>query len=129
MKELRKKTFYTDKAAFTGGPYSQAVIHNGMLYISGQIALDPKTSEPALGDIEEQSTVALENLKIIVEEAGSSLDKVLRVTVYLASIDDYPKFNEVYKRFFTSNLPARTCVAVSGLPLGARVEIDALACL
>ncbi len=127
MKESSKKTFYTDKAAFTGGPYSQAVIHDGLLYISGQIALDPKTNEPVLGSIEEQSTVALENLKILLKEAGSSLDKVLKVTVYLASIDDYPKFNETYKKFFSSELPARTCVAVSGLPLGAKVEIDAIA--
>ena len=129
MGESSKKTFHTDKAAFTGGPYSQAVIHDGVLYISGQIALDPKTNEPILGSIEEQSTVALENLKIILKEAGSSMDKVLKVTVYLASIDDYPKFNEIYKNFFSSDLPARTCVAVSGLPLGAKVEIDAIACL
>jgi len=127
MEDSKKRVFHTDKAAFTGGPYSQAIIHRDMIYVSGQIALDPKTNAPVLGTIEEQSTLALENLKIILEEAGSSMDKVIRVNVYLASIDDYPKFNEVYKRFFTADLPARTCVAVAGLPLGAKVEIDAIA--
>ncbi len=127
MEESSKRTFYTKKAAFTGGPYSQAVIHKGLIYVSGQIALDPQTNEPVFGTIEEQASLALQNLKIILEQAGSSLDKVLRVNVYLASIDDYPKFNEVYKQFFTSDLPARTCVAVAGLPLGAKVEIDAIA--
>jgi len=127
MEKSSKRTFYTEKAAFTGGPYSQAVIHKGLIYVSGQIALDPQTNEPVFGTIEKQASLALQNLKIILEQAGSSLDKVLRVNVYLASINDYPKFNEVYKQFFTSDLPARTCVAVAGLPLGAKVEIDAIA--
>lgn len=127
MEGTKKKAFYTDKAAFTGGPYSQAIIHEGLIYVSGQIALDPETNAPVLGTIEEQSALALENLKIILEEAGSSMDKLIRVNVYLASIDDYPKFNEVYENFFTTDLPARTCLAVSGIPLGAKVEIDAVA--
>lgn len=127
MAQSTKVTFHTEKAAYTGGPYSQAVIHNGLMYISGQIALDPETNEPHLGTIEEQANLALQNLEIILEQAGSSLDKVLKVNVYLASIDDYPKFNEVYKKFFSIDMPARTCVAVAGLPLGAKVEIDAIA--
>jgi len=127
MAQNTKVTFHTEKAAYTGGPYSQAVIHNGLIYISGQIALDPETNEARLGTIEEQTNLALQNLKIILEQAGSSLDNVLKVNVFLASIDDYPKFNEVYGKFFPIDRPARTCVAVIGLPLGAKVEIDAIA--
>ncbi|MBW1730509.1 MAG: hypothetical protein JRJ75_06450 [Deltaproteobacteria bacterium] len=127
--EIGKKDIYTEKAAFTGGPYSQAVIHGDLIYVSGQIALDPDTNEPALGTIEQEATLALHNLRIILEEAGSSMDKVLKVTVYLASMDDYPRFNEVYKGFFSPELPARTCIAAAALPLGAKVEVDAIAYL
>ncbi len=127
--EIGKKGIYTEKAAFRGGPYSQAVIHGDLIYVSGQIALDPDTNEPALGTIEQEATLALHNLRIILEEAGSSMDKVLKVTVYLASMDDYPRFNEVYKGFFSPELPARTCIAAAALPLGAKVEVDAIAYL
>ncbi|MBW2026778.1 MAG: hypothetical protein JRI90_15675 [Deltaproteobacteria bacterium] len=116
--EIGKKDIYTEKAAFTGGPYSQAVIHGDLIYVSGQIALDPDTNEPALGTIEQEATLALHNLRIILEEAGSS-----------ASMDDYPRFNEVYKGFFSPELPARTCIAAAALPLGAKVEVDAIAYL
>jgi 2-iminobutanoate/2-iminopropanoate deaminase len=124
-----KHAFQTDKAAITGGPYSQAIIHNGLIYTSGQGAIDPKTNQISLGTIEEESKLAMENLRIILEEAGSSLDKVLKVTVHLLDMREYGRFNEVYKKFFEKNLPARTCVQAAKLPFGVRVEIDAIACV
>ena len=124
-----KHAFQTDKAAITGGPYSQAIIHNGLIYTSGQGAIDPKTNQISLGTIEEESKLTMENLRIILEEAGSSLDKVLKVTVHLLDMREYGRFNEVYKKFFKKNLPARTCVQVAKLPFGVRVEIDVIACV
>ena len=125
----KKEAFQTDKAAITGGPYSQAIIHNGLIYTSGQGAIDPKTNEICLGTIEEESKLAMENIRIILEEAGSSLDKVLKVTVHLLNMKEYGRFNEVYKKYFEKDLPARTCVQASKLPFGIRVEIDAIACV
>lgn len=124
-----KTIFKTDKAAVTGGPYSQAVIHNGLIYVSGQGAVDPATNEIRLGTIEEETAMAMENLHIILEEAGSCLENVLTVTVYLHDIDEYGRFNEVYKRYFDKDLPARTCIQAGNLPFGARVEITATAYL
>ena len=123
-----KEAFQTDKAAITGGPYSQAIIHNGLIYTSGQGAIDPNTNKVCLGTIEEESELALENIRIILEEAGSSLDKILKVTVHLLDMKEYGRFNEVYKKFFVKDLPARTCVQAAKLPFGIRVEIDAIAC-
>lgn len=124
-----KTIFKTDKAAVTGGPYSQAVIHNGLIYVSGQGAVDPVTNEIRLGTIEEEAAMAMENLHIILEEAGSCLENVLTVTVYLRDIDEYSRFNEVYKQYFQKNLPARTCIQAGNLPFGTRVEITATAYL
>ncbi len=124
-----KHAFQTDKAAITGGPYSQAIIHNGLIYTSGQGAIDPKTNQISLGTIEEESKLTMENLRIILEEAGSSLDNVLKVTVHLLDMREYGRFNEVYKKFFEKNLPARTCVQSAKLPFGVRVEIDVIACV
>jgi 2-iminobutanoate/2-iminopropanoate deaminase len=117
----------TDKAAVTGGPYSQAVIHNDLIYLSGQGAIHPRTNEILLGTIEEEAELTLENIKIILEEAGSSLRKVLQVRVYLIDIREYGRFNDVYKRYFQTLLPARSCVQVGKLPFGLRVEIDVIA--
>jgi 2-iminobutanoate/2-iminopropanoate deaminase len=122
-----KKAFQTDKAGITGGPYSQATIHNDLIYLSGQGAIDPETNELTLGTIEKESEVALENIRIVLEEAGSSLDKVLQVTVYLLDIKEYGRFNEVYKRYFQVDPPARTCIQAGKLPFGIRVEINAIA--
>jgi len=122
-----KKAFQTDKAAITGGPYSQAIIHNDLIYLSGQGAIDPETNELTLGTIEEESELALKNIRIILEEAGSSLDKVLQVIVYLLDIKEYGRFNEVYKRYFQADPPARTCIQAGKLPFGVRVEINAIA--
>jgi 2-iminobutanoate/2-iminopropanoate deaminase len=122
-----KKVFQTDKAAVTGGPYSQAIIHNGIIYVSGQGAVDPATNEIKLGTVEEEAELALENLRIVLEEAGSSLDNALTVTVYLLDIEEYARFNEVYKKYFKENRPARTCIQAGSLPFGTRVEITTTA--
>ena len=122
-----KKVFQTDKAALTGGPYSQAIIHNGIIYVSGQGAVDPQTNQIKLGGVEEEAVLALENLRIILQEAGSSLDKVLTITVYLLDIGEYGRFNEVYKKYFRENRPARTCIQAGSLPFNTRVEITATA--
>jgi 2-iminobutanoate/2-iminopropanoate deaminase len=122
-----KKAFHTDKAAVTGGPYSQAIIHKGVIYVSGQGAMTPDTNELKLGSIEEEAELAMTNLRIILEEAGSSIDKLLTITVYLKNMQDYGSFNEVYKSFFSRDLPARTCIQAGDLPFGTRVEITATA--
>jgi 2-iminobutanoate/2-iminopropanoate deaminase len=119
-----KISFHTDKAAELGGPYSQAVIYKEMIYLSGQGAVDPSTNQLKTGTIENEATLALENIKHIMEAAGSSLDKVLQVSVYLSDIREYGRFNDVYKKYFSDPMPARTCVEVKRLPFGLRVEID-----
>jgi len=124
-----RKAFQTDKAAITGGPYSQAVIHDGLIYLSGQGPIDPQTNEVTLGTVEKEAELTLENIRIILEEAGSSLNNVLRVTVYLLDMKEYGRFNDVYRRYFQTDLPARTCVQAAKLPFGIRVEIDAIAAI
>ena len=121
-----KIAFQTDKAAILGGPYSQAIIHNGLIFLSGQGAVNPQTNQVIPGTIEEETALALENIRIILEEAGSSLNNLLQVRVYLADIREYGRFNEVYKRHFQKDLPARTCIQASKLPFDIRVEIDAI---
>jgi len=125
-----KKTFHTDKAAVTGGPYAQAVIHNGLIYLSGQGAVDPVTNELRLGTIEEETALGIENLRIVLEAAGSGLANLLTVTVYLRDMSEYTQFNNVYKTYFQKDqLPARTCIQAGDLPFGVRVEITATACI
>ena len=108
------------------GPYSQAIKHNNLVFVSGQIALDPKTGAMASSTIEGQATQVLENLKAILEASGSSLERTLKVTVYLSNMDDFAKVNEIYAKYFTQK-PARATVEVSKLPKGALVEMDAIA--
>lgn len=119
----------TDGAPKAIGPYSQGVKANGFLFASGQVALDPKTQQLIQGDIAAETERALENLKAIVEAAGSSLARVVKASVYLADLSDFAKMNEVYARYFPGTPPARATVQVSRLPLGARVEIDLIALL
>ena len=122
-----KKVFETDKAAVLGGPYSQATIHNGLIYLSGQGPIDPETNDVVPGTIEQETELTLENIRIILEEAGSSLSKVLQVTAYLLNMREYGRFNEVYRRYFPQDPPARTCIQAARLPFGIRIEIDAIA--
>jgi len=122
-----KAVFQTDKAAVTGGPYSQAIIHSDLIYLSGQGPIDPLTNQAVLGTIEQQTELTLENIRIILEEAGSSLSKVLQVTAYLTNMREYGRFNEVYRRYFSENPPARSCIQAARLPFDVRVEMDAIA--
>jgi len=109
------------------GPYSQAIVSNGTVYLSGQLPLDPATGALIAGDIALQAERVLENLKAVLEAAGSSLARVLKTTVYLRTMDDFARMNEVYSRYFSEIPPARTTVAVAGLPKDARIEIDLIA--
>ena len=109
------------------GPYSQAIVHGGLVYTAGQVALDPATMELVAGGVSEQADRALTNLTAVLAEAGSGLDRVIKTTVYLVDMADFGAMNEVYARHFGSHRPARSTVAVAGLPKGARVEIDVIA--
>ena len=109
------------------GPYSQGIVAGGLLFVSGQIPLDSRTGQMVSGGIEEQVAKVLENLNVILESAGSSLGKVVRTTVYLTDLGEFPRMNDVYRRFFDADPPARSTVQVCALPRGARVEIDAIA--
>jgi 2-iminobutanoate/2-iminopropanoate deaminase len=122
-----KRAFETEQAAVTGGPYSQAIIHNGLIYLSGQGPIDPLTNQVMHGTIEQETQLALENIRIILEQAGSSLSKVLQVSAYLLNMREYGRFNETYARYFPEDPPARTCIQVARLPFDIRVEIDAIA--
>jgi 2-iminobutanoate/2-iminopropanoate deaminase len=117
----------TAQAPAAIGPYSQGIVAGGFLFVSGQIPLDPATGQMVTGDVGAQVAQVMENLKAILEAAGGTLAAVVRTTVYLADLEDYPKMNEVYGKYFTVDPPARSTVEVAGLPRGARVEIDVMA--
>lgn len=122
-----KEVIATDRGPKAIGPYSQAIRANGFVFVSGQIPLDPATQQLVAGDIQVQTERVLENLKGIVEAAGSSLDKVVRATVFLADMNEFAAMNEVYGRYFRHQPPARSTVQVSRLPRDVRVEIDVIA--
>ncbi len=124
-----KKVIQTENAPSPVGPYSQAVLAGGWLYVAGQIPLDPKTGRMVEGSFEEKVRRVLDNLKAIVEAAGGSLDNVVKVTVYLRDINLFSRFNQVYAKYFKENPPARVVVEVSNLPKGADLEIEAVAYL
>jgi 2-iminobutanoate/2-iminopropanoate deaminase len=123
------ETIATDRGPKAIGPYSQAVRANGFVFLSGQIPLDPKTQQVVEGDAAVQTERVLENLKAVVEAAGSSLQHVVKTTVFLADMNDFAAMNEVYSRYFVTHPPARSTVEVSKLPRNVRVEIDLIALL
>jgi 2-iminobutanoate/2-iminopropanoate deaminase len=120
------KKISTNKAPAAIGPYSQAVAVNGLLYTSGQIAIDPETNVFVDGDITVQTERVMQNLMAVLAEAGTSADKVVKTTCFLADIADFAAFNAVYGKYFTEK-PARSCVAVAALPKGALVEVEVIA--
>ncbi|MGA3025183.1 MAG: RidA family protein [Bryobacteraceae bacterium] len=122
-----KKIVSTPQAPKAIGPYSQAVVHDGIVYLSGQIAIDPATNQLIEGDVVAQTHRVLGNLKAVLEAAGSSLGAVLRTTVFLKDMADFPKMNEVYGQYFNSDPPARSTVQAARLPRDVAVEIDAIA--
>jgi 2-iminobutanoate/2-iminopropanoate deaminase len=117
----------TENAPRAIGPYSQAVIAGGFVFASGQIPLDPQTGEFVEGGVAEQTEQVLRNLAAVMEAAGTSLERVVKTTVFLADMNDFAAMNEVYSRYFKTEPPARATVAAAGLPRGARVEIEAIA--
>ena len=117
----------TSNAPAAIGPYSQAVAVGDLVFTAGQIALDPATMKLVEGDVAKQTEQVFENLIAILEAAGVSLEKVVKTTVYLADMADFPAMNAVYAKFFADHKPARATVQVAGLPMGVSVEIDAIA--
>jgi 2-iminobutanoate/2-iminopropanoate deaminase len=124
-----RRSVSTPEAPAAIGPYSQAVVHGDLVYCSGQIAFDPATKELVAGGIEEQTRRVLQNLAAVLSAAGSSLERVLKTTVFLQRLDDFAKMNAVYGTFFPADPPARATVEVAKLPRGALIEIDCLAAL
>lgn len=120
------KKVSTDKAPKAIGPYSQAVVVNGLVYTSGQIPLDPEKGVIVGNDIKEQTERVMKNLSEVLKAAGTSLDNTVKTTCFLADINDFSAFNEVYAKYIT-NTPARSCVAVKTLPKGALVEVEVIA--
>ena len=120
------KIVATEKAPKALGPYSQGYVHNGVLYTAGQIAINPEVNDVEATTIEAQTEQVCKNLGEVLKEAGTSFDKVLKTTCFLADMSDFAAFNEVYGKYFTSK-PARSCFAVKDLPKGALCEIEVIA--
>jgi 2-iminobutanoate/2-iminopropanoate deaminase len=117
----------TDRSPKPIGPYSQAIKVNGLLFVSGQVSIDPKNNEFAVGDIQQQTERTLENLKGIVEAAGSKLSHVIKTTVFLKNMSDFAAMNEIYARYFSVAPPARSTVEVARLPKDALIEMEVIA--
>lgn len=122
-----KTIISTPKAPAAIGPYSQAILVNGMLFTSGVIPIDPETNTLVEGDVTVQARQAIGNLKNLIEASGSSMDKVVKTTVFIKDMNDFGKINDIYKDFFTSDFPARSCVEVARLPKDVLIEIEAIA--
>lgn len=121
------KVVHTDNAPQAIGPYSQAIIHNGILFTSGQIPINPKSGNVEVDTIKEQAKQVMENLKAVLEEAGSDFENVIKTTCFLSDMNDFTSFNEVYAEYFVNHKPARSCVAVKELPKGVKVEVELMA--
>ena len=125
---MEKREVNTLKAPEPVGPYSQAVKTGDFIFCSGQIALDPKTGELLAGSIKAETTLVMENLRAVLETAGSSLERVVKTTIFIMDMNDFGSINAVYGSFFDGSIPpARATVQVAGLPKGARVEIECIA--
>lgn len=124
---MSKTVIHTEKAPKAIGPYSQAIRTDSLVYTAGQVGLEPSTTELVSGGVEDQTRQALKNLQNVLEAAGSSISNVVKTTVFLKDMNDFAKMNTIYAEFFAENPPARSTVAVAGLPKGALVEIEAVA--
>ena len=122
-----KKVLYTALAPEAVGPYSQAIASNGIIYTSGQIPVNPATGNVEATTIEEQTEQVMENLHIVLAQGGVAFDRVVKTTCFLADMNDFEAFNRVYAKYFPENPPARSCVEVSTLPMGIKLEIEAIA--
>lgn len=121
------ESIQTDRAPQAIGPYSQAIKANGLVFASGQIPLDPATMQIVEGGVREQTERVLDNLKAVLEAAGSSLDRVVKTTVFLADMNEFAAMNEIYAKYFSATKPARATVQVARLPRDVKVEIDVVA--
>jgi len=124
---MEKQVVNTDRAPAAIGPYSQALKVGEMVFVSGQIPIDPATGDIVQGDIKAQTRQVLTNLNAVLKAAGSSLEEAVKTTVYITNMDEFAQVNEVYSEFFKDQPPARACVEVSRLPKGVAIEIDAIA--
>jgi len=125
---MTRSTILTKRAPAPIGPYSQGIVAKGsFLFTAGQVALDPSTGQIVEGDVKAQTRQVMNNLMAVLKEAGSSMDRVVKTTVYLKDMNEFPMMNEVYGEFFPANPPARSTVEVARLPRDARVEIDVVA--
>jgi 2-iminobutanoate/2-iminopropanoate deaminase len=126
---VSKRVVRTDKAPapFQGAPYSQGIVHGDLVFVAGQVGLDPETNQVVEGGIEAQTEQAMKNVSAVLEEAGSSLSNVLKASIFLVDFGDFPAMNEVYARFVGPEFPARATVQIAGLPSGALVEIEVVA--
>jgi len=124
---MKKQSIWPRKGPKPVGPYSPAVIFEGLVFVSGQGPMDPTTGEMAKSDIVEEFRLAVRNVRAVLEEAGSSLENVLKVTLYLADMGDFSSVNEVYKEYFGPTFPARTTIQAAKLPKDIKVEIDVIA--
>ncbi len=124
-----KKIIRTDNAPAPIGPYNQAVAFNGMVYASGQIAINPETGLLEMDSLQEEAHLVMKNLEAVLKAAGSDLSKIIKTTIFLSNMDLFQEVNEVYGSYFEKDFPARETVAVKGLPKGVNVEISAIAAI
>lgn len=124
---MKREVISSENAPAAVGPYSQGIAIGQFIFTSGQIPIDPETGVPVRGDIKVQTEQVLKNIKYVLEAGGASLDDVVKVTMFINNMDDYDSINEIYSRFFTTNLPARSCVEVSRLPKDVGIEMEAIA--
>jgi 2-iminobutanoate/2-iminopropanoate deaminase len=131
MKEVlsMKKVYECPSRQGSASPYSHAVAAGDLLFVSGQVPFDWKTGKMVSADFETEATLALRNVKDVLEECGSSLERVVKITVFLKDIADFGRLNDVYRQFFPSDYPARTCIQAGDIPAGAKIEVEAIACL
>ena len=122
-----KESIYTKKAPEPVGPYSQAIKSGSLVFVSGQVPIVPETGEVLTGDIRKQIRQVLVNMKEVLLASGSSMENVVKATLFISNMDEFPLINEVFGEFFSKNPPARACVEVSRLPKGVDIEIDAVA--
>ena len=126
---MSKRVVHTERAPapFQGAPYSQGIVHGDLVFIAGQVGIDPETNQVVGGGIEAQTEQAMKNISAVLEAAGSSLANVLKASIFLVDFGDFPAMNEVYARFVGPDFPARATVQIAGLPSGALVEIEVVA--
>ena len=125
--KMSLKKVATEQAPAAIGPYSQGIVTGNLVFVSGQLPIDPKTGAFAEGDIKVLTTQSMKNISAILEQAGSSVDKIVKTTTFVADLADFAAVNEAYAAFFPGIAPARSCVQVAAIPKGARVEIEAIA--